>query len=83
MKQFFEKIKFKLFSVGAVAIIAWFGSLLARLPNTFERIQYLVGWEAVGIFSIAILTGLVLLAVLVFFALFVSVLLEELLDKEN
>ena len=83
MKQFFEKIKFKLFGVGAVAIIAWFGSLLARLPKIFERIQYLVGWKAIGVFSIAILTGLVLLAVLAFFAWFVSVMLEELLDEEN
>lgn len=83
MRQFFEKIKFKLFGVGAVAIIAWFGSLLARLPKIFERIQYLVGWKAIGVFSLTALTGLVLVGVLAFFALFVSVLLEELLNEEN
>ena len=83
MKKFFEKIKYELCGVGAVAIIAWFGSLLARLPKIFERIQYLVGWKAIGVFSLTILTGLVLLAVLAFFAWFVSVLLEELLDEEN
>ena len=83
MKKKKEKIKYKLCGVGAVAIIAWFGSLLARLPKIFERIQYLVGWKAIGVFSLTILTGLVLLAVLAFFAWFVSVLLEELLDEEN
>lgn len=83
MKQFFEKIKFKLFGFGAVAVIAWFGSLLVRLPNAFERIQYLVGWKAIGVFSLTALTGLVLFAVLALFALFIGVILEELLNEEN
>ena len=83
MRQFFEKIKFKLFGFGAVAVIAWFGSLLARLPKIFERVQYLAGWEAIGVFMASAFLGLLLLATLVFFALFVGLLLEELLNEEN
>ena len=83
MKRFFEKIKFKLIGVGAVAIIAWFGSLLARLPKIFERVQYLVGWQAIGIFAMSVLIGLILLAVLAFFAWLISDVFEDLLGEEN
>ena len=83
MKRFFEKIKFKLIGVGAVAIIAWFGSLLARLPKIFERVQYLVGWQAIGIFAMSVLIGLILLAVLAFFAWLISDVFEDLFGEEN
>lgn len=83
MKRFFEKIKFKLIGILSVAIIAWFGSLLARLPKIFERVQYLVGWKAIGIFAMSILIGLALLAVLVFFAWLISEVFEDLFGEEN
>ena len=83
MKRFFEKIKYKLFGVGAVAIIAWFGSLLARLPKIFERVQYLVGWQAIGVFAASVFLGLVLLAVLAFFAWLISEVFEDLFGEEN
>lgn len=83
MKKFFEKIKFKLFGVGAVATIAWFGSLLARLPKIFERVQYLTGWEAIGVFMVSIFIGLVLLAVLALFARFFSVVFKDLFEVDD
>ena len=83
MKRFFEKIKFKLFGFGAVAVIAWFGSLLSRLPKIFERVQCLTGWEAISVFIASAFLGLLLLATLVILALFVGLMLEELLNEEN
>lgn len=83
MKRFFNKIKFKLIGIGAVAIIAWFGALLSRLPKILERVQYLVGWQAIGIFAMNVLIGLILLAVLAFFAWLISDVFEDLFGEEN
>lgn len=83
MKQFFEKIKFKLIGILSVTVIAWFGVLLSRLPKIFERVQYLVGWQAIGIFAMSILIGLALLAVLAFFAWLISDVFEDLFGEEN
>ena len=77
MRKFFEKIKYKLFGVGTVTVIAWFGSLLARLPKLFERVQYLVGWKAIGVFMFSLFIGLLLLAALAFFAYLLSVAFED------
>ncbi len=83
MKKFFEKIKYKLCGIVTVITIAWFGSLLARLPKIFERVQYLAGWEAIGVFVASAFLGLLLLAALAFFAYLLSVVFEDLFGEEN
>lgn len=77
MKKFFEKIKYKLCGIGTVAIVAWFGALLARLPKLFERVPCLTGWEAIGVFMACAFLGLLLLASLAFFAYLLSVVFED------
>ena len=83
MKRFFEKIKFKLIGILLVTVIAWFGVLLSRLPKLFERVQYLAGWEAIGVFMASAFLGLLLLAALVFFAYLLSIVFEDLFGEEN
>lgn len=83
MKKFFEKIKYKLYGVGTVITIAWFGSLFARLPKIFERVQYLTGWEAIGVFTVSIFAALMLLAVFALFAWLFSTVFEDIFEVND
>lgn len=83
MKKFFEKVKYKLYGVGTVATIAWFGSLFARLPKIFERVQYLTGWEAIGVFIVSIFVGLMLLAIFALFAWLFSTVFEDTFEVDD
>lgn len=83
MKKFFEKIKYKVSGVGAVITIAWFGSLFARLPKIFERVQHLTGWEAIGTFLVSVFIGLMSLAVFALFAWFFSVVFKDIFEVDD